>query len=79
MFSSWIYDELKPYAEELKVAHPAKLKAIEADVAMRQKIEERLGRKLTWDPVKEQFPGDAEANKYLDVERRKPWALPRTV
>lgn len=28
MFSAWIYDALKPYAEELKVAHPAKLKAI---------------------------------------------------
>lgn len=28
MFTGWIYDELKPYASELLVAHPAKLKAI---------------------------------------------------
>ena len=28
MFSAWIHDELKPYAEELKVAHPARLKVI---------------------------------------------------
>jgi transposase len=28
IFSSWIYDELKPRARELKVAHPAMLKAI---------------------------------------------------
>ncbi len=30
LFSGWIYDELKPYAAELKVAHPAMLKAIAA-------------------------------------------------
>lgn len=28
MFSGWIYDTLKPYAEELKVGHPQKLAAI---------------------------------------------------
>jgi len=38
-----------------------------------------LGRKLQWDPVKEQFIGDAEANTRLDVERRKPWVLPEKV
>ncbi len=36
----------------------------------------KLGRKLKWDPVKEEFPGDAEANKWLDRERRNPWQLP---
>ena len=30
MFSAWIYDVLKPYAEDLKMAHPAMLKAITA-------------------------------------------------
>ena len=30
MFTGWIYDFLKPYALELKVAHPAMLKAITA-------------------------------------------------
>ena len=28
LFTGWIYDTLKPLAEELKVAHPAMLKAI---------------------------------------------------
>jgi predicted dehydrogenase len=37
------------------------------------------GRKLRWDPVKETFPDDAEACKYLDRERRKPYTLPETV
>jgi predicted dehydrogenase len=36
------------------------------------------GRKLSWDPVKEVF-ADAEANKYLDRERRKPYLLPEQV
>jgi len=31
------------------------------------------GRKLRWDPVKETFPDDPEANKLLDRARRKPW------
>lgn len=42
-------------------------------------IARRLGRKLKWDPVKETFPGDEEANTYLDFERRKPYELPSTV
>jgi predicted dehydrogenase len=33
----------------------------------------RLGRKLRWDRDKEQFIGDADANKMLNEERRKPW------
>jgi predicted dehydrogenase len=33
------------------------------------------GRKLTWDDASWQFPGDAEANKYLFREYRKPWDL----
>lgn len=37
------------------------------------------GRRLRWDPVKEEFIGDADANKYLDRERRKPWTTPETI
>ena len=37
------------------------------------------GRRLRWDPVKEVFPGDAEANQYLDRVRRKPYELPESV
>jgi predicted dehydrogenase len=42
-------------------------------------IARKLGRRLQWDPVKEVFPGDAEANTYLDRARRKPWELPEKV
>jgi predicted dehydrogenase len=35
-----------------------------------------LGRRLKWDPEKEVFPGDAEANALLDRPRRKGWELP---
>jgi predicted dehydrogenase len=38
-----------------------------------------LGRKLRWDPEKEIFPGDDEANSYIDRPRRKPYALPEAV
>jgi transposase len=30
LFSGWIYDALKPYSEQLEMAHPAKMKAISA-------------------------------------------------
>ena len=33
----------------------------------------RLGRKLQWDPAKEQFVNDNEANSYLVREMRKPY------
>jgi predicted dehydrogenase len=33
----------------------------------------RLGRKLRWDPEKEEFPDDREANGHLAREPRKPW------
>ena len=36
-----------------------------------------LGRRLKWDPGKEIFPGDEEANKLLDRPRRKGWELPK--
>ena len=39
-------------------------------------IVRRLGRRLHWDPDKELFVGDAEANTYVDRPRRKGWELP---
>lgn len=36
-----------------------------------------LGRKLKWDPAKEGFIGDTEANQMLDRPRRDPWQLPK--
>ena len=38
-----------------------------------------LGRRLRWDPVKEVFPDDAEANTHLDRVRRKPYEIPERV
>lgn len=35
----------------------------------------KLGRKLGWHPGTERFVNDAEADKWLDVPRRAPWAL----
>jgi hypothetical protein len=36
-------------------------------------ISVRLGRALQWNPEKEQFLGDREANKWLSREMRKPY------
>ena len=37
------------------------------------------GRRLRWDPAKETFPDDPEANKLLDRPRRKGYELPEKV
>lgn len=39
-------------------------------------IARELGRKLQWDPAKEQFVGDDEANDYVSRPRRKGYELP---
>ena len=39
------------------------------------KIALRLGRPLRYDPVKEQFIGDDEANRYIDQPMRGPWYM----
>jgi myo-inositol 2-dehydrogenase/D-chiro-inositol 1-dehydrogenase len=40
-----------------------------------QQIAILLGRKLQWDPEKEAFVNDDEANKLLDRPMREPWKL----
>jgi len=42
-------------------------------------IARALGRKLNWDPAKETFPGDDEANTFLSRSQRKGYQLPDTV
>ena len=34
-----------------------------------------LQRSLKWDASKQEFPGDEEANRFLDRARREPWQL----
>jgi hypothetical protein len=34
-----------------------------------------LGRPLKWDAEKEEFPGDEEANRFLDRPKREPWII----
>ena len=34
-----------------------------------------LKRTLKWDAAKQEFPGDEEANRYLDRARREPWQI----
>lgn len=34
-----------------------------------------LQRSLKWDAARQQFPGDEEANRFLDRARREPWQL----
>jgi hypothetical protein len=34
-----------------------------------------LERSLKWDPAKQEFPGDEEANRLVDRARREPWQL----
>ena len=38
-----------------------------------------VGRKLKWDPAKEVFPGDDEANAFLSRPQRKGHQLPDPV
>lgn len=40
-----------------------------------QQIAIKLKRKLRWDPAREQFAGDDEANRMLDRPMRAPWKL----
>ena len=35
----------------------------------------KVGRKLKWDPLKEEFTGDPEASKLLGRKARKPWDM----
>jgi predicted dehydrogenase len=52
---------------------PAEVGHRSASVCHLGVISIRLGRKLYWDPMREEFTGDAEANTYLMREMRKPY------
>ncbi len=40
-------------------------------------MQKRIQRRqfLEWDPAKEEFIGDAEANEWLDRPKRSPWSV----
>ena len=46
-----------------------------ASICHLNNIAMKLGRKLKWDPAKEQFAGDDEANRLLAPTMRSPWHL----
>jgi len=52
---------------------PASVGHRSATVAHLGAIAIRLGRKLQWDPVKEDFVGDAEASRWVSRQMRKPY------
>jgi len=52
-----------------EVAHRSTTLCLISDIAM------RLGRKLRWDPEREEFVGDDEANRLLARSMRAPWTL----
>ncbi|MBM4027373.1 MAG: Gfo/Idh/MocA family oxidoreductase [Planctomycetes bacterium] len=53
----------------VEVGHRSCTVCLLGDIAM------RLGRKLSWDPDKEQFRNDNEANRMLSKPMRAPWVL----
>jgi hypothetical protein len=53
-----------------EIAHRATSTALLGGIAC------RLGRPLRWDPARELFPDDPEANRLLRCTWRTPWVLP---
>jgi predicted dehydrogenase len=50
--------------------------AVRAQTVVQQEyIAMKLGRKLRWDPAREEFAGDAEANRWLARPMRSPWQI----
>ena len=62
-------DPKKPVFAPAEVGHRT------ASICHLNNIAMRLGRKLKWDPKKEQFLDDAEANALLTPKMREPWKL----
>jgi hypothetical protein len=52
---------------------------LSTSLALLARISLITGRKLTFDPATETFPGDAEANRLLTRKYRAPYALPDRV
>ena len=59
----------KPAVTTAEVAHRSTSTCILSWISM------KLGRKLRWDPVKEEFTGDAEANVMRSRLEHKPYGI----
>ena len=59
----------KPAVTSVEQAHRSTSACITGWVAM------KLGRKLKWDPVKEDFINDPEASRHINRPRRGPWQI----
>ncbi len=71
-WAACIKSRAKPVAD-VEIGHRS------ATVCHLANIARLLGRRLRWDPAKEVFTDDAEANTYLDRPRRKPYQIPETL
>jgi predicted dehydrogenase len=58
-----------PTIAPVEVGHRSCTVCLLGDIAM------RLGRRLQWDPAREQFVNDAQANRMLARTMRAPWTL----
>lgn len=67
-FTDAIKEGRQPYA-------PAEIGHRTISVAHVGNIAMMLGRKLRWDPEKEEFPGDDQANAMLHRKQREPWTI----
>ena len=54
---------------DVEIAHRSCSICLPGDIAM------RLGRKLRWDPDRDQFINDPDADKLLSKPMRSPWHL----
>lgn len=70
LFTGWIYDFLKPYAVELKVAHPAMLKAISASKKKNDRDDaERIADLLRCDLLPECYMASREIRELRRILR----------
>ena len=79
-----LYESKSHHGNWLECIKSRKLPICDAEIGHRSatvchlgNVAVRTGRKIAWDPVKEEITGDAEAAKMLDKPYCEPWKLPR--
>jgi predicted dehydrogenase len=68
-------DFLKALREGGRTAAPVNVGHRSNSVCVLHHIAMKLGRPLKWDPKRERFIDDAQANAMLDYEHREPWTV----